>query len=82
VTDIAIPVLTIAKTKGQELRISFDEFNGSRFVSIRTFVFNRATGNMVPTKSGVTFKPDLIEQLLVTLQQMAERIKATGINNV
>ena len=53
--------------RGETIRVSVGEFNGHRLASVRIWVMNAAS-QMVPTKSGVTFKVDLLPDLIAALE--------------
>lgn len=73
---IAVPperIATVQKNRREELRFTLDEFKGHRFVTMRIYAPTR-DGAMVPTKSGVTFKPMLLPDILAALHEVARRI--------
>lgn len=72
-TDVAAPIAVVQKNRREQLRFTLDEYKGHRFVTMRIYAPNR-DGAMLPTKSGVTFKPALLPDVLAALHEVARRI--------
>ncbi len=49
--------------KNGEIRVNLEEFKGKTLLHIRYFV-QMKDGELIPTKKGVTFTPDQIDNLL------------------
>ena len=73
------PIGVIEKNRLDELRISLDEYRGHRFVSVRTYTEREDSPEKVPTKRGVTVKPDQVRELIEALQQAEEACREAGL---
>jgi hypothetical protein len=73
------PIAIVQKNQREELRFSLDEFKGHRFVSLRIYAPGR-DGLMVPTKSGVTFRPELIAEIRKGLDATAAYVNRMADN--
>ncbi|HOD77415.1 MAG TPA: transcriptional coactivator p15/PC4 family protein [Syntrophorhabdus sp.] len=63
--------------KGKDkIIIALKEFNGKEYIDIRTH-FENSDGDWIPTKKGVTFSPEnldeMIELLMAAKKKMSER---------
>lgn len=77
--DPIAPIATVQKNRREELRFSLDEFRGHRFVSVRIFAPNRDGTAMLPTRAGVTFKPELISEVRAALDATECEARARGL---
>ncbi|GJD95216.1 transcriptional coactivator p15/PC4 family protein [Methylobacterium iners] len=70
-----ILIAEIAKNSRERLRIQLREFKGHRFIDLRLFAIS-ADGDFVPTRTGIGFRPDLIDAVVEALE--AAQRKAAG----
>jgi hypothetical protein len=69
------PIATIRKNSREEIRVGLGEYEGHSVAHVRVW-FRAADGSMRPSKSGLTFRVDLLPELAdaVSLaRQEAER---------
>lgn len=64
-------IATIEKNAREEIRIQWAEYKGKRFLDLRVFYLNDED-EMVPSKKGITLKPEQVPQLAETLAGIAE----------
>jgi hypothetical protein len=62
------PIAIIPKNSLEEIRISWGEYKGHRYLDIRVFAEVERKADKVPTKKGVTLRPDLIPELIKALE--------------
>ena len=65
-------------TDKSQIRISKDTVNGVTFVQLRVWVVDRKTENWIPTKKGVAFNPDLVEEVISSLLEVSADPKSEG----
>lgn len=70
------PIATVQKNRREELRFTLDEYKGHRFVTMRIYAPNKDGSVMLPTRAGVTFKPELLSDVLAALREVAHAIGA------
>ena len=73
------PIAVVQKNQRAELRFTLDEFKGHRFVSLRIYAPGR-DGKMVPTRSGITFRPDLLTEVRLALNATDEYLRSMAEN--
>jgi hypothetical protein len=73
------PIAVVQKNQREELRFTLDEYKGHRFVSLRIYAPGR-DGKMVPTRSGVTFRPDLLAEVREALNATDEHMRSMAEN--
>jgi len=59
--------------RGEEIRISVDEFNGHDLVNLRVW-FQADDGDMRPGRQGIAFRLELLEDVRVALDRIAETV--------
>lgn len=59
----------IHKTDSQIIRISEQEYQGYKFIDIRQYYLDD-DGKFKPTKKGVTFPPDLLQDIINGLKKI------------
>ena len=64
----------IEKNAREKIRISLTEFKGYDLVDLRVY-YEDEEGNPKPTKKGISFKTDIISQVIEALSQAEEEIK-------
>ena len=69
------PIAIIPKTSIDEIRVMWSEFKGHRYLDIR--VYTEIDGDKVPTKKGVTLRPDLIPELIKALESAQSSAQET-----
>ena len=69
----------IEKNNREEIRVGLTKFKDYDLAFVRVFVKNRDTGEMTPTKSGVTFRTDRLSELIAALQEAREEAQRRGL---
>lgn len=59
--------------KKEELRVSLGEYNGKTFASLRVF-FKGTSGDMIPSKTGVTVRAKEIRKVIEALQRVESEL--------
>jgi hypothetical protein len=62
------PIATISKNSMEEIRVSWEEYKGHRYLDIRVYAEIESKADRAPTKKGVTLRPDLIPELIKALE--------------
>ena len=62
----------IEKSETDIIRIALNEFKGREYVDIRQH-FKNEDGEYTPTKKGVTFNPELIDEVIEGLTALKEK---------
>jgi hypothetical protein len=73
------PIAVVQKNQREELRFTLDEYKGHRFVSLQILAPG-PDGKMVPTRSGVTFRPDLLAEVREALSATDEHLRSMAEN--
>jgi hypothetical protein len=58
------PLAVIRKSSMDEIRVMWSEYKGHRYLDIRVYTEVEGKVDKVPTKKGVTLRPDLIPELI------------------
>ncbi len=61
-------IAVISKNHMDELRVMWSEYKGHRYLDIRLYTEIEGKAEKVPTKKGVTLRPDLIPELMKALE--------------
>lgn len=61
----------IEKRENEIIRISIREYKGHDYVDVRQY-FKGTEDDFLPTKKGVTFSPELIDDVIEALQSLKE----------
>lgn len=61
----------VDKQGGESIRIQWCTFKGRTYLDIRTY-YTDDTNEVLPTKKGITLRPDMLPQLIEALQAMQE----------
>jgi transcriptional coactivator p15 (PC4) len=64
------PIAIIPKNSFEDIRVMWSEYKGRRYLDIRIYTEIEGKANKVPTKKGVTLRPDLIPELINALEGM------------
>jgi hypothetical protein len=72
-----LPVATIKKNSGEEIRLSLDMFNGHRLFNMRVF-FEAEDSSMRPGKNGLAFKVEKLEAFVVGATDALMKAKSKG----
>lgn len=64
----------IEKNANNKIRISITEFKGNNYIDLRVYYEDDA-GEYKPTKKGITFTPELISQVIESLQEAEKEMK-------
>jgi hypothetical protein len=62
------PIAILPKTSIDEIRVMWSEYKGRRYLDIRVYTDIDGKSERVPTKKGVTLRPDLIPELIRALE--------------
>jgi hypothetical protein len=62
--DYGILVHEFEKNSRETIRIHVQEYMGTVFLDLREFYKDRSTGELKPSRSGLTVKPELFAELL------------------
>jgi hypothetical protein len=62
------PIAIIPKNSMDEIRVMWSEYKGHRYLDIRVYTEIEGKADKVPTKKGVTLRPDLIPELMKALE--------------
>lgn len=63
--------------KGKDkIVVSFKEFKGKHYIDIRTY-FENENGEWLPTKKGITFSADLLDEMCDILNNARKNINAS-----
>lgn len=73
------PIARVQKNRREELRFTLDEFKGHRFVTVRIYAPNRDGTTMLPTRAGITFRPELISDVRVALEKIECEARVRGL---
>lgn len=61
-------IAIIPKNNIDEIRVMWSEYKGRRYLDIRVYTEIDGKADKVPTKKGVTLRPDLIPDLVKALE--------------
>jgi hypothetical protein len=62
------PIAIIRKSSSDEMRVMWKEYKGRRYLDIRVYTETDGKADKVPTKKGVTLRPDLVPELIKALE--------------
>ncbi len=65
-------IASISKGSSREIRISLNEYKGTRYIDIREFF--EIDGEFRPTKKGVTLRVDRFEELAEAILELGETL--------
>lgn len=71
-------VATFAKNASEEVRVALTEFKGNALVDVRVYVSYKTTGQIGPTKKGITLRVELLPELIGALQRAAAHPDVCG----
>lgn len=72
-------VALLDKNSREKLRVALDSYQGVPLVDVRIAVqLTESSGIWTPTKKGVSFRQDMLPDVLAALLAAAERIQATA----
>ena len=66
------PIAIIPKNSVEEIRISWGAYKGHRYLDVRIYAEIDGKADRVPTKKGITLRPDLIPELIKALEGVGE----------
>ncbi len=69
------PIAVISKNSIDEIRVSWQEFKGHRYLDIRTYTELTNKPEKVATKRGITLRPDQVDELRAALERAAGSLK-------
>jgi|TARA_B100001093_G_scaffold518973_1_gene605826 hypothetical protein len=67
-------IVEIKKNKTNYVQIELREYEGNPYVDVREF-FDSEDGKRLPTKKGITFSPNVLEQVISGLSQIKNNIE-------
>lgn len=66
-TDAPPAVAEVRKNATETLLVRWTEYNGQQLLDVRSFVEKAGTGELVPTRKGLTLRPETWQELLQAL---------------
>ena len=63
-------VATVRKNAAEEIRVALTEYQGKRLCDIRVFTEYRSTGEIGPTKKGLSVRIEQLPELIKALQDV------------
>ena len=69
----------IDKNSRESIRVGLTNFKGHNLAFVRVFAEHRDTGEMTPTKSGITFRVDRLAELIAALQEAQAEAHRRGL---
>jgi hypothetical protein len=71
-------IVTLKKNSIDEIRVAFSEFKGHKHLDIKVYTELEDSKDKVPTKKGLTIRPDLLPGLIEALQKAHEELTRGG----
>ncbi|MCC7261582.1 MAG: transcriptional coactivator p15/PC4 family protein [Candidatus Latescibacteria bacterium] len=71
--------IILPKNSREELRLSLAEFNGHPYVDLRVYYRDDESGEMRPSRSGITVSPTRWPAFMAGLQQLDEALEQCGL---
>jgi len=68
--------MDIRKNALEVIRVGAKEYRGKALVDVRLWVDPDMTGELIPTKKGVTFRRELLPEIVAALESLREPDKA------
>ncbi|AIB15794.1 hypothetical protein ABAZ39_28455 (plasmid) [Azospirillum argentinense] len=78
-SDTDTIVATIPKNATEELRVTLTSYNGHPLVDLRLFTEYRSTGEIGPTRKGLTVSVALLPQIIAGLQDAEAEARQRGL---
>ncbi len=72
------PVAQFEKNSKEEVRVSIDDFRGTKLINIRVF-YRSPSGEWLPGKQGVAMKVDCYRDLASAILQLGEALQEEGL---
>jgi hypothetical protein len=72
-------IATIPRNSRDEIRIELGEYKGHEFVSVRIWTKSHDSEDVVPTKKGITVKPDQLAELITALKDAEKVVIEAGL---
>jgi hypothetical protein len=72
-------IATIPKARGEEVRITLEEYRGRHLFGVRIWADYDGSGEARPTKKGVSFKIEQLPGLIEALQAAAAEARQRGL---
>ena len=72
-------IATITKNAREQINVGFNEFSGHQLCHVRVYAEHRDTGELVPTKKGITFKLELLPEIIDALKTALSEAQAAGL---
>ncbi len=69
-------IRTWQKRDDTQLQLGYQYFKGRAIPYLREFWSPEGDGNYIPTKKGVTFTPEMIEDIISGLQELQECLES------
>lgn len=73
-----IPIATIDKNRGSEVRVALTEFKGQRLVDLRVYCGFTAANVPMPTKRGIALSVGNLPELVAALRAAEARARELG----
>lgn len=62
-------LVTIPRTETEQIHIQVNEYKGKKYLDLRVYYTTDGGVNWLPTKKGVTFSPDKLEELKSAIEE-------------
>lgn len=72
------PVAQFEKNSKEEVRVSIDDFRGSKIINIRVY-YRSPSGEWLPGKQGIALKVDRYRDLASAILQLGEALQEEGL---
>lgn len=78
-TDTDTVIATLRKNAAEDVRVALTEYRGHPLVDLRIFAEYQSTGEVGPTKKGLTFSPSMLPGLIEALQAAEAESRRRGL---
>jgi hypothetical protein len=78
VDESSRPVAQFEKNSKEEVRVSIDDFRGTKLINIRVY-YRSPNGEWLPGKQGVALKVDRYRDLASAILQLGETLQEQGL---
>jgi len=66
----------IPRTDTEEIHIQINEYKGKKYLDLRVYYTTDAGANWNPTKKGVTFAPDKLDELKTAIEEAQKEFES------
>lgn len=72
---VSMLIAEIDKNMKERIRVSMEEYRGSRFIDLRVY-WENDQGEWLPSKKGIALNKDCIERVINALQKASKELEA------